>query len=34
MRNSTGSWFVASFDTEDEADIFAENYVLGENDEY
>jgi len=32
MRNSAGSWFVATFDTEDEAEIFAEDYVLGEID--
>jgi hypothetical protein len=32
MRNSAGSWFVASFDTEEEAEIFAEDYALGEID--
>ena len=30
VRNETGSWFVAFFKTQDEAENYAENYVLGE----
>ena len=33
MRNETGSWFVAFFNSIDEAENFAENYVLGESHE-
>jgi len=33
MRNETGSYFVAFFKTQDEAENFAENYVLGETHE-
>ena len=34
VRNETGSWFVAFFKTQDEAENYAENYVLGETNEY
>jgi hypothetical protein len=34
VRNETGSWFVAFFKTQDEAEIFAENYVLGETHDF
>lgn len=34
IRNETGSWFVAFFKTQDEAENYAENYVLGETNEY
>ena len=33
VRNETGSWFVAFFKTQDEAENYAENYVLGETHE-
>ena len=33
MRNETGSYFVAFFKTQDEAQNYAENYVLGETHE-
>ena len=33
VRNQTGSWFVAFFNSIDEAENFAENYVLGETHE-
>jgi hypothetical protein len=33
MRNETGSYFVAFFKTQDEAENYAENYVLGETHE-
>ena len=33
VRNQTGSWFVAFFNSIDEAENFAENYVLGESHE-
>jgi hypothetical protein len=33
MRNETGTWFVAFFKTQDEAENYAENYVLGETHE-
>jgi len=33
MRNETGSYFVAFFNSIDEAENFAENYVLGESHE-
>lgn len=33
MRNSMGSYFVAFFKTLQEAEIFAENYVLGDTHE-
>ena len=33
VRNQTGSWFVAFFNSIDEAENFAENYVLGERHE-
>jgi hypothetical protein len=33
MRNETGSYFVAFFKTQDEAENFAENYVRGETHE-
>ena len=33
MRNETGTWFVAFFKTQDEAENYAENYVLGETQE-
>jgi hypothetical protein len=32
-RNDTGSYFVAFFNSIDEAENFAENYVLGESHE-
>ena len=31
MRNDTGSWFVAFFNNLEEAENYAENYVLIEN---
>lgn len=34
VRNETGSWFVAFFKTQDEAENYSENYVLGETNEY
>ena len=34
VRHETGSWFVAFFKTQDEAENYAENYVLGETNEY
>ena len=34
VRNETGTWFVAFFKTQDEAENYAENYVLGETNEY
>ena len=34
MRNETGSYFVAFFKTQDEAQNYAENYVLGETHEF
>lgn len=33
VRNQTGSWFVAFFNSIEEAENFAENYVLGESHE-
>ena len=33
MRNESGSWFVAFFISLQEAENFAENYVLGETHE-
>jgi len=33
MRNAMGSYFVAFFKTLQEAEIFAENYVLGDTHE-
>ena len=33
VRNETGSYFVAFFNSMDEAENFAENYVLGESHE-
>ena len=33
VRNETGSYFVAFFNSIDEAENFAENYVLGETHE-
>ena len=33
MRNETGTWFVAFFKTQDEAENYAENYVVGETHE-
>jgi hypothetical protein len=33
VRNETGSYFVAFFNSIDEAENFAENYVLGESHE-
>ena len=33
VRNETGSWVVAFFKTQDEAENYAENYVLGETHE-
>ena len=33
MKNETGSYFVAFFKTQDEAQNYAENYVLGETHE-
>ncbi len=33
MRNETGTWFVAFFKTQDEAQNYAENYVVGETHE-
>ena len=33
IRNETGSWFVAFFKTQDEAENFAEHYVNGETHE-
>ena len=33
VRNETGSYFVAFFNSMDEAENFAENYVLGETHE-
>ncbi len=33
MRNETGSWFVAFFKILQEAENYAENYVLGETHE-
>ena len=33
MRNETGTWFVAFFKTQDEAEIFAEHYINGETHE-
>lgn len=34
VRNETGFWFVAFFKTQDEAENYSENYVLGETNEY
>jgi hypothetical protein len=33
MRNETGTWFVAFFKSQDEAENFAEHYVNGETHE-
>jgi hypothetical protein len=33
VRNETGTWFVAFFNNVQEAENFAENYVLGETHE-
>ena len=33
LRNETGSYFVAFFKTQDDAQNYAENYVLGETHE-
>ena len=33
MRNETGTWFVAFFKSQDEAENFAEHYVLVETHE-
>ena len=33
VRNEAGSWFVAFFNSIDEAENFSENYVLGETHE-
>ena len=33
MRNETGSYFVAFFDSLEDAENYAENYVLGETHE-
>ena len=33
MRNETGTWFVAFFKTQDEAENYAEHYVNGETHE-
>jgi hypothetical protein len=33
MRNETGTWFVAFFKSQDEAENYAENYVVGETHE-
>ena len=33
MRNQTGTWFVAFFKSQDEAENFAEHYVNGETHE-
>jgi hypothetical protein len=33
MRNDLGTYFVAFFNTQDEAEIFAEHYVNGETHE-